>query len=119
MNPADVGAIGVDADCGLIPAGFPHDMDVDLARRHGRHLSLAQNLGRSVGDDLPGRQPIIGLRYLLPDELADDTPYGVVVDRCALLGTPHEAHHAKSLEWIAVEKVLAIAWPRASREFLR
>jgi hypothetical protein len=106
-NGADIGAIDVNTDRWSVDEGVFDLVYISNLRRNRRDLPWDE-MQDGLGFELA--RPIGSLvsRDLRTPKHADESPHGVIMDRRALPRTPYEADNREALQWVAVEKILAI-----------
>ncbi len=105
---ANVGAVHMDADGGLVGQGVPHAVHVANVGRHGFDMAGLQaglfGRGEPAAPCISGK----GLAQFGAAQHADQAPHGVVMDGGGLAGAPHKADHRKTVIRIGVQQVLLV-----------
>ena len=105
---ADVAAVDMDADGGLVAECVPDLVHIANARRHGVDVTCFYALLPTAGQ--PAALCVLreSLRQFGATQHAQQAPHGVVVDGGGLAGAPDKTHHRKTVFGVGIEQVLLI-----------
>ena len=115
----NIPAIKMDRNRWLIWYCIRHNVDVSQTWRDSLYHAWSQARRFSGGQSSSIRLASVWHGFLNPAQHTDKAPHQVVVHRCSLPRTPHEADEAEAVEWVTIQQVLSIAGRVRGGEGLR